>query len=106
MGCIYKYESCNWILSAEKRIPMFLDVYEDANWALMLPEQMSLVLKFCITREITFPSSFPPTHFANKRVVEFKVFLVSGVSYDALYETFFALVLFASPLSESKVIQN
>ena len=42
MGYIYKYVSCNWILSAEKRIPMFLDVYEDANWALMLPEQMSL----------------------------------------------------------------
>ena len=44
----------------------------NANWALMLPEQMSLVLKFCITREITFPSSFPPTHFANRRVVDFK----------------------------------
>ena len=35
-----------------------------------------------------------------------KEFLVSGTSYDALHETLFALALFDSPLSESKVIQN
>ena len=34
------------------------------------------------------------------------VLLVSGASYEALYETSFGLVLFDSPLSESKNIQN
>ena len=34
------------------------------------------------------------------------VFLVSGASYKALYETLLALILFDSPLSESKVIEN
>ena len=34
------------------------------------------------------------------------VFLVSGASYEASYENLFASVLFDSPLSESKVIQN
>ena len=34
------------------------------------------------------------------------VFLVSGALYEASYETSFALVLYDSPLSESKLKQN
>ena len=34
------------------------------------------------------------------------VFLVSGALYEASYETSFAIVLYDSPLSESKVKQN